>query len=151
MPASSKAATNDTHDTNRNVSIMEISYDSCLVTTLPAGRISALVEYLRVPKIPSMACDLQNVAKRSVIARWACQAGGSCCCDCPTSPCRACSPSSDLLPMSAVDKDIEILTLRHQSTVLQRQIDRPRITLTDRAFLARSSTGSPGRSCGSRI
>lgn len=41
-----------------------------------------------------------------------------------------------LLPMSAVDKDIEILTLRHQLAVLQRQIDRPCITPADRAFLA---------------
>lgn len=41
-----------------------------------------------------------------------------------------------LLPMSAVNKDIEILTLRHQLAVLQRQIDRPRITQADRAFLA---------------
>jgi putative transposase len=28
--------------------------------------------------------------------------------------------------MSAVDKDIEILTLRQQLAVLQRQIDKPR-------------------------
>ncbi|MFF0041644.1 integrase core domain-containing protein [Streptomyces mirabilis] len=41
-----------------------------------------------------------------------------------------------LLPVSAVDKDIEILTLRHQLAVLQRQIDRPRVTPADRAFLA---------------
>jgi putative transposase len=41
-----------------------------------------------------------------------------------------------LLPMSTVDKDIGILTLRHQLDVLQRQIDRPRITPADRAFLA---------------
>ncbi|MFF2479194.1 hypothetical protein [Streptomyces sp. NPDC058066] len=41
-----------------------------------------------------------------------------------------------LLPMSEVDKEIEILTLRHQLAVLQRQIDRPRITAADRAFLA---------------
>ncbi|PIA98512.1 integrase [Streptomyces sp. HG99] len=41
-----------------------------------------------------------------------------------------------LLPMGAVDKDIEILTLRHQLAVLQRQIDRPRVTRADRAFLA---------------
>lgn len=41
-----------------------------------------------------------------------------------------------LLPMSAADKDIEILTPRHQLAVLQRQIDRPRVTLADRAFLA---------------
>jgi putative transposase len=41
-----------------------------------------------------------------------------------------------LLPVSDLDKDIEILTLRHQLAVLQRQIDRPRITAVDRAFLA---------------
>ncbi|MEU5060175.1 MULTISPECIES: hypothetical protein [unclassified Streptomyces] len=41
-----------------------------------------------------------------------------------------------LLPMSEVDREIEILTLRHQLAVLQRQIDRPRTTAADRAFLA---------------
>ncbi|WP_211265779.1 hypothetical protein [Actinacidiphila oryziradicis] len=41
-----------------------------------------------------------------------------------------------LLPISDVDKDMEILTLRHQLAVLQRQIDRPRVTPADRAFLA---------------
>ncbi|MGW6158067.1 hypothetical protein ACWFRM_33820 [Streptomyces sp. NPDC055144] len=41
-----------------------------------------------------------------------------------------------LLPMSNMDKDVEILTLRHQLVVLQRQIDRPRVTSADRAFLA---------------
>jgi putative transposase len=41
-----------------------------------------------------------------------------------------------LLPMSGTDKDIEILALRHQLAVLQRPIDRPRITRTDRVFLA---------------
>jgi hypothetical protein len=41
-----------------------------------------------------------------------------------------------LLPMSDADKDIEILTLRHQLAVLQRQIDRPRVTPADRALLA---------------
>lgn len=41
-----------------------------------------------------------------------------------------------LLPMSDVDKDIEILTLRHQPAVLQRRIDRPRVPPADRAFLA---------------
>jgi len=40
------------------------------------------------------------------------------------------------LPMSDTDKDIEILALRHQLVVLQRQIDKPRLTPPDRAFLA---------------
>jgi hypothetical protein len=41
-----------------------------------------------------------------------------------------------LLPISDVDKGMEILTLRYQLAVLQRQIDRPRVTPADRAFLA---------------
>ncbi|MGW0633615.1 integrase core domain-containing protein [Streptomyces sp. NPDC001984] len=43
-----------------------------------------------------------------------------------------------LLPMSDRDKDAEILALRHQITVLERQLgnDRPRFTASDRAFLA---------------
>lgn len=41
-----------------------------------------------------------------------------------------------LLPMSDIDKNIEILTLRHQLAILQRQIDKPRLTRSDRAFLA---------------
>jgi hypothetical protein len=40
-----------------------------------------------------------------------------------------------LLPMSDVDKDVEILALRHQLAVLQRQIDKPHLTTSDRAFL----------------
>ncbi|MCW2863775.1 MAG: hypothetical protein JWP48_5483 [Actinoallomurus sp.] len=38
--------------------------------------------------------------------------------------------------MSDTDKDIEILTLRHQLTIMQRQIPKPRLTSADRAFLA---------------
>ena len=41
-----------------------------------------------------------------------------------------------LLPMSDVDKNVEILALRHQLAILQRQIDKPRLTQPDRAFLA---------------
>jgi putative transposase len=41
-----------------------------------------------------------------------------------------------LLPMSSTDKNIEILTLRHQLAVLQRQASKPRFTPADRAFLA---------------
>jgi putative transposase len=43
-----------------------------------------------------------------------------------------------LLPMSDRDKDVEILTLRHQISVLQRQLgaDRPRFEPADRALLA---------------
>jgi putative transposase len=41
-----------------------------------------------------------------------------------------------LLPLRGADKDIEILALRHQLAVLQRQIDKPKITSMDRALLA---------------
>ncbi|MFF4755488.1 integrase core domain-containing protein [Streptomyces sp. NPDC002514] len=41
-----------------------------------------------------------------------------------------------LLPMSDRDKDIEILALRHQLLVLQRQVGKPTFTDTDRAVLA---------------
>jgi hypothetical protein len=41
-----------------------------------------------------------------------------------------------LLPMGDCDKDAEILALRHQLAVLQRQTDKPKLTWPDRALLA---------------
>jgi hypothetical protein len=41
-----------------------------------------------------------------------------------------------LLPMSDQDKDIEILALRHQLLILQRQTGKPAFTDTDRAVPA---------------
>jgi|GEM_PF-2228952 len=59
-----------------------------------------------------------------------------------------------LLPVSDQDTDAEILALRHQITVLQRQLgtNRPRFSPADRAFLAallhRSRrTSSAGSGC----
>ena len=48
-----------------------------------------------------------------------------------------------LLPVSDVDKDIEILVLRHQLAVLQRQVDGPRLTGKGRGFLAALLHGLP--------
>jgi putative transposase len=56
-----------------------------------------------------------------------------------------------LLPLSGTAKDIEILAMRHQLAILQRQDDTPRLTSTDRACLAwpRSCTGFHGSGYGS--
>jgi hypothetical protein len=48
-----------------------------------------------------------------------------------------------LLPMSERAKDIEILAMRHQLAILQQQIDKPRVTLADREFLAALLTPAP--------
>jgi transposase len=48
-----------------------------------------------------------------------------------------------LLPMTDTDKDIEILALRHQLAVLQRQVGKPRLTPANRAFLAALLHGLP--------
>jgi len=41
------------------------------------------------------------------------------------------------------EKEIEILVLRHQLRVLERQVDRPQLTQTDRALLAAFSRVLP--------
>jgi putative transposase len=51
-----------------------------------------------------------------------------------------------LLPANGTEKDIEILALRHQLAILQRQIGKPRMTGADRAFLAALPHRLPG--CG---
>ncbi|MFI6689718.1 hypothetical protein [Streptomyces sp. NPDC050485] len=55
-----------------------------------------------------------------------------------------------LLPVSDRDKDAEILALRHQITLLERQLGAEKVTFTrkDRAFLAVLLVPLPARSCG---
>ncbi|MET7336351.1 hypothetical protein [Nonomuraea sp. NPDC005650] len=55
-----------------------------------------------------------------------------------------------LLPMGDRDKDVEILALRHQITVLERQLGadtRVRFAPEGRAFLAALLTSLPARPC----
>jgi putative transposase len=49
--------------------------------------------------------------------------------------------SIQLLARGDAAKDLEILVLRHQLTVLRRQVQRPRLEPTDRALLAAISRG----------
>ncbi|KPI16554.1 hypothetical protein OK006_10653 [Actinobacteria bacterium OK006] len=67
-----------------------------------------------------------------------------CCCDCPYLALTSMFTLIRLLPMGDGDKDAEILALRHQLVVLQRQIDRPRLTWPDRALLAALLHRLPG-------
>lgn len=53
-----------------------------------------------------------------------------------------------LLPMSDVDKDVEILALRRQLAVLQRQIDRPASPRPTGHSSPPSCTDCPARRCG---
>ena len=48
-----------------------------------------------------------------------------------------------LLGRSGTAKDLEILVLRHQLTVLRRQLPRPRLEPADRALLAAISRACP--------
>jgi len=48
-----------------------------------------------------------------------------------------------LRPRSTEFKELEIVVLRHQLTVLRRQTHRPRLTRTDRVLLAAASRLPP--------
>jgi putative transposase len=48
-----------------------------------------------------------------------------------------------LLARGDAAKDLEILVLRHQLTVLRRQVEHPRLEPTDRALLAAVSRARP--------
>jgi hypothetical protein len=67
------------------------------------------VTALRVPKTPSMVCELQVLRKRSSISGRACQADQPCCCHCPASPCDE-------------DRDHEVEALVTVSTVVVSEV-----------------------------
>jgi putative transposase len=52
-----------------------------------------------------------------------------------------------LLGRSDRSKDIEILVLRHQLSVLQRQTSRPRFSWADRALISTLTRLLPSRRC----
>lgn len=54
-----------------------------------------------------------------------------------------------LLPMSDRTKDLEILALRHQLSVLQRQIERPQLTCPTGHCSPHCSAASPAHSSAS--
>ena len=56
-----------------------------------------------------------------------------------------------LLPVCDRDKDIEILALRHQLLVLQRQVGKPTFTDTDRVILSGLSDRSSSRCLGTAM
>ena len=81
-----------------------------------------------------------------------------CCRNSPTSRCAAPIQLLALLARGDAAKDLEILVLRHQLTVLRRQVQRPKLQPADRALLAavsrvlprpvgRASSSSPRRCC----
>jgi hypothetical protein len=53
-----------------------------------------------------------------------------------------------LLPLDGTEKDVEILALRHQLAILQRQIDRPQLAPPTGCSWRRCCTTCLGSGCG---